>query len=142
MGLLSKAIITASPNPPRGGRPGQSVAEGYPKRMSAKAKAKVVQDMLLNYWLQNSPFQGIVLGLPKYAGEAGVEQFLATVAVIVASFGGLIRLPSKNILILFSHTLDRELLVHRLTRTLRTQALVSFKAVSPGEALARIQSCL
>jgi hypothetical protein len=137
MGLLSKAITA---NPSKRSRPGQSVARGHPKRLPAGAK--VVQGMIQNYWLQNSSFQGIVLGMPKYAGEAGFEQFFATAASIVVSFGGIIRLPSRNILVLFSRTLDRELLAHRLARTLRTQALVSFEAASPGEAFSRIQSCL
>lgn len=138
MGLLSRAVTANSLE----FHPGQAAAQGPAGGRPKGSGADAVRDMIWGYWIQNSPCQGIVLGLPKYAGEAGVEQFFAAAASIAASFGGSIRLPSKNILILFSHALDRELLVHRLTKTLRTRVLISFDAVSPGEIFSRIQPWL
>jgi hypothetical protein len=135
MGLLSKAITA---NPP-GFRPGQAA--------QVPAGTEEVRNIIRGYWLRNPSCQGIVLELPEYAKrdcfpEAGFETFFGTVASMVASFGRAVRLPSKNILILFSKAGDRELLTHRLVKSLRTRALASFEADSPGEVLSRIQSCL
>jgi hypothetical protein len=130
MGLLSKAVTA---NPP-GFRPGRATR--------LPAGTEVVQNVIRGYWLRNPSCQGIVLELPEYAGEAGFERFFGTAASMIASFGRAIRLPSKNILILFSKTGDRELLTHRLVKSLRTKALASFEADSPGEILSRIQSFL
>ncbi|MDR0388285.1 MAG: hypothetical protein LBH57_09655 [Treponema sp.] len=130
MGLLSRAITV---NPP-GLRPGQAA--------QVFAGTEAVRNALRNYWLQNSSFQGIVLELPEHAGGAGFKTFFAAVSSMVASIGRALPLSSKNVLFLFSKDLDRELLTHRLVKTLRTRALVSFEADSPGEAFSWIQSCL
>jgi hypothetical protein len=150
MGLLSKAITA---NPP-GFRPGQAA--------QVPAGTEGVRDMIRGYWLRNPSCQGIVLELPEHARrdcspeagfkevsfqeagfqESGFEMFFGTAASLVASFGRAVRLPSKNILILFSKAGDRELLTHRLVKSLRTRVLASFEADSPGEVLSRIKSCL
>jgi hypothetical protein len=127
MGLLSKAITVQVP------------VGGHPKQPGG---AEAVRNMVRGYWLQNPSFQGIVLEPPKYAGEAGDEKFFEAAASMTASFGRAVCLPSKNVLILFSKAGDRELLTHRMVKTLRTRALASFEAESPEEALFRIQSCL
>jgi hypothetical protein len=132
MGLLSKAIISASPP----ARPEQAAQE----RRNAGEKA--VWNELRNHWLRNPSSQGIVLELPERLGEAGFETFFAMAASMASSVGRTVPLPSKNILILFSKARDRELLTHRLAKSLRTRALASFEAGSPGEAFSRIQSCL
>jgi hypothetical protein len=140
MGLLSKAITAKPPVT----RPKQdSVVQAPPAVFSdPSAGTGLILKAIKRYWLQNPSYQGIVLSLPQYAGEAGFEKFFVKVTSMVASFGYTNRLPSKGILILFSKTRDRELLTHRLVKTLRTKALVSFEAESPDEALSRIQSCL
>lgn len=133
MGLLGKAI-TANP-------PGRTAAAQVPAaHPQGVAGMEAVREMIRAYWLQHSSCQGIVLGPPNYTGEEDFKKFFAAAISAASSFGKIICLPSKNILILFSKTLDRELLTHRLTRTLRTRALTSFEAESPGEVLSRIQS--
>jgi hypothetical protein len=97
---------------------------------------------LRDYWRQNPSFQGVVLELPEKSGNAGAVSFFAAAASMAVSIGRAVPLSSKNVLILFSKARDRELLTHRLAKSLRTRALVSFEAKSPGEAFSRIQSCL
>jgi hypothetical protein len=139
MGLLSKAITVNPPVP----RPKEDTPRVSPVLPSAPpGDTKPVREALERYWLQNSSFQGIILGLPKYAGEGKEKKFFDMVTLMVASFGYTVSLPAKSILILFSKTRDRELLTHRLVKTLRTRALVSFEAESPEDALSRIRSCL
>jgi hypothetical protein len=133
MGLLSKAI-TVNPPAVRQKQVSAGIRPGQP------AGAEAVQDQIRGYWRQNPSFQGIVLERPDHSGEAGDKTFFASTASAAASLGRVIRLPSKNILILFPKALDRELLIHRLVRTLRARALAGFEAGSPGEAFSRIQS--
>jgi hypothetical protein len=135
MGLLGKAITA---NPP-GRTAAAQVSAAHPQR---SAGMEAVEEKIRAYCLQHSSCQGIVLGSPNYAGEGKFEKFFATAVSAASSFGKTICLPSKNILILFSKNLDRELLTHRLVRTLRTRALTSFEADSPGEVLSWIQLCL
>ncbi|MDR2742637.1 MAG: hypothetical protein LBB98_10870 [Treponema sp.] len=134
MGLLSKAITA---HPPVASA--QASAVTYPKQPAGE---KAVLNALWNYWRQNPSFQGIVLELPKSPGKAEFEAFFTAAASLAASIGRTIPLPSKNILILFSKVRDRELLTHRLVKSLRTRALAGFEAKSPGEAFSMIQFCL
>jgi hypothetical protein len=134
MGLLSRAVTAHSPAASvrvfSGARPGHPGGE------------KAVLNALQNYWRLNPSFQGIVLEGPKTPGEAEFELFFDAAASMASSVGRAVPLPSKNILILFPQAPDRELLTHRLVKSLRTRALASFEAKSPGEAFSRIQSCL
>ncbi|MDR2246958.1 MAG: hypothetical protein LBE17_09900 [Treponema sp.] len=134
MGLLGKA---STANPPER-TAGAQVPASHPEE---PAGMEAVREMIRAYWLHHSSCQGIVLEPPNYPGEAALKQFFAAAVSAASSFGKVICLPSKNILILFSKTLDRELLTHRLTRTLRARALTSFEAESPEEVLSRIPSC-
>jgi hypothetical protein len=105
---------------------------------------RTIQKALQGFWLPDSSYQGIILGLPKYAGKTGFEKFFGMVSSMVASFGHTLRLPSGDVLILFSPedsspSRDRDLLTHRLVKTLRTRALAGFHAESPEEVLSRIR---
>ncbi|MDR0377261.1 MAG: hypothetical protein LBH70_05655 [Spirochaetaceae bacterium] len=138
MGLLHKAITVNPSGFSSGEARGAQVSAAYPNEV---VSPEDLRDSILRYW-PNSPCQGIVLGPPEYLEEAGFEKFFAAADSMSASFGKAVGLPSKNILILFSKTLDRELLTHRLTKSLKTRVVASFEAGSPEEALSRIQSCL
>lgn len=139
MGLLSRAI-TVSPPVFRSTQDTAQVSSVTPSKPLDDTKP--VQEAVEKYWLQNSSCQGIILGLPSYAGAGKEKRFFDMVTRMVASFGYTISLPAKNILVLFSGTRDRELLTHRLVKTLRTRALANFEAESPEEVLSRIRSCL
>jgi hypothetical protein len=101
-----------------------------------------VREALLNYGLNNPVYQGIVLDVPKDTGQNKLERYFSLVSFMVASFGNTIRLPSNCALILLPGTKDRQLIGHRLAKTLRTNALADFEAGKVDQALSRIQSFL
>jgi hypothetical protein len=61
---------------------------------------------------------------------------------MAGSMGLIVVLPSKRALILFPPRLDRELIAHRLSTSLATEALVCFEADNPDKALELIQPYL
>jgi hypothetical protein len=90
----------------------------------------------------NSRFNGIVLDLPAGMAEDQAEDFNKAVYNMTALLGITITLPSRRSLILLPDPLDKELIAHRLSRSLNTKAPMVFKAESPGEALDLIRSYL
>ncbi|GHV61043.1 hypothetical protein AGMMS49587_04140 [Spirochaetia bacterium] len=76
--------------------------------------------------------QGILLELPaginppSAAWEA--EKFSVQVNRMVSALGAAAALPSRRCLVLFPNTIDRELLAHRLSKSLKTAALSVFTA--------------
>jgi hypothetical protein len=62
--------------------------------------------------------------------------------MMVSSFGSAITLPSRNTLILFPASLDRELIAHRLSKSLHRSCVCSFAADNPDSAFAVIQPFL
>jgi hypothetical protein len=83
----------------------------------------------------NSEFNGIVLDLPAGAGEGKAEEFNKAVCNMASLVGLTLALPSGRSLVLFPDPLDKELIAHRLSNSLNAEALLVFKAASPGEAL-------
>ncbi|GHU96078.1 hypothetical protein FACS189479_09750 [Spirochaetia bacterium] len=69
--------------------------------------------------------QGIVLELPAVPGT---EEFSVRVNRAVTALGAAAALPSRRCLVLFSGAIDRDLLAHRLSKSLNTQALAVFMA--------------
>jgi thymidine phosphorylase len=69
--------------------------------------------------------QGIVLELP---GGLRAEEFSLRVNHMVSALGAAVALPSRHSLVLFSGTIDQELLAHRLSKSLKTKALSVFTA--------------
>jgi hypothetical protein len=138
MGLLRKAI-TSNPSIPQGKG---DFGPAKPAPSPLKGTDEAVREALLNYGLNNQAYQGIVLDMPKDAGQDKAERYFSLVSFMVASFGNAIRLPSNCALILLPGTRDRQLIGHRLARTLRTNALADFEAENTDQALSRIQSFL
>jgi hypothetical protein len=72
---------------------------------------------------------GIILSCPKnYDKKEGGETFNQQLNRIIAALGSAVPLPSGHSLVLFSNTIDRELLAHRLSKSLETEAPVIFQA--------------
>jgi hypothetical protein len=67
------------------------------------------------------PIQGIVLELPGGINFPQVNR-------IVSALGTATALPSRRCLVLFPNTVDRELLAHRLSKSLKTKILAAFMA--------------
>ncbi|GHV14374.1 hypothetical protein FACS189491_10610 [Spirochaetia bacterium] len=106
MGLLAKAVFIRIIPPPG------LLMQGQKKRDSLPAADAV-------------PVQGIVLELP---GGRDSEEFSAQVNRMVSVLGAVKTLPSRHCLVLFSNTIDRELLAHRLSKGLKTRVLSAFTA--------------
>jgi hypothetical protein len=128
MGLLNKAISAGPP-------------ASRPPAAKLPVDIRTVEKALEGFWRAGSTYQGIIL---ERSGDAGSERFFARASSMAASFGRSFRLPSGDALILFSPgsgspSRDRDLITHRLVKTLRTRALAVFHAGSPEEALSRAQ---
>jgi hypothetical protein len=110
-------------------------------QIRAQPRRPPVWDKLAAYGKDRSGFQGIVLEPPGDM-EEGPEEFTARVAAMVASFGTALTLPAAGTLILFDKSKDRELISHRISKTLRTRALFNFQADNPGDAYKLLQAYL
>jgi hypothetical protein len=124
MGLLSKAAVKMT-------EPAETVASAAPEGDIARELEK--------HFSANSSMQGIVLEIPPgFNAKKEGEDFGARVSRIVAIIGSALPLPPRAILTLFSGTSDRELIAHRLERSLNTKILTAFTAESVVEALKHI----
>jgi hypothetical protein len=124
MGLLAKATFS-------GGEPLGLLRRGQKERdglLSPAAGAVQRAIQKFNDAANTSgaaSLQGIVLEAP---GGLGSEEFSAQVNRIVSAFGTASALPSRRCLVLFPGAIDRELLAHRLSKSLKTLVLSVFTA--------------
>jgi hypothetical protein len=100
---------------------------------AAAGKEKTGQE-IQEYRKTHPAFQAIVLELPENAGETG-ESFGEKVSRMAGAFGSVLSLPPGNSLVLIPANLDRELLAHRLSKSLNTRILCQFEADDPDKAL-------
>jgi hypothetical protein len=90
----------------------------------------------LSQYHQSYPsFQGILLEPPDTMGEDEKDDFPRQISAMVSSFAVVVEFPPRRSLILFPTSMDRELLMHRLTKSLKTGALFAFEADNPDTAL-------
>jgi hypothetical protein len=101
-----------------------------------------LRDGISRYARSYPRFQGILLKIPVMMDEDGLEGFVTQVEAMTASFGQLIRAPMPWTLILFPPSLDRELISHRITKTLKTLAPLNFEADSSDKALSLLRPYL
>jgi hypothetical protein len=111
---------------------------GEPKK-KAPGKTDGLFDALTRYHKSYPSFQGTVLEPPDTIGEDEKSDFLRQVSAMVSSFGTVAAFPSRRNLILFPKSMDRELVMHRLTNSLKAKALFAFEADNPDRALELIQ---
>jgi hypothetical protein len=114
---------------------GDGAADQYPVNASDPVEVAITQ-----YCRIHSEFNGIILDIPAGTAEEDTEQFNKTVSGMVALFGTTVLLPSKRSLVLLARPMDKELIAHRLSKSLNTKALLVFEAGNPGEALSLIRS--
>jgi hypothetical protein len=91
----------------------------------AAVKAGDAEYEIREYHKNQPSFQGIVLKI----------SFDQKISRIVSDLGAAVSLSWKNTLVLIPEFLDRELLAHRLSKSLNAQVLYQFEADDPGEAL-------
>jgi hypothetical protein len=97
-----------------------------------------VENSVGDYCKQHPAFQGIVLELPT--DEDGRSLALRQLDQMVSSLGVVIRLNKTRDLALFPQEMDRELIVHRLVKSLGVLCPRSFEADSPERAFAILES--
>ena len=125
MGLLSKASA-------------KIVSESASAYENAE-ESNTLEGQIAQYHQSHAYFNCVVLEIPDSAEKAN---FCESVSGIIHTAGIVISLPSGHPLILLPITMDRELIAHRLSKSLSTGALQSFEAKSPKSVLSRIQSLI
>ena len=104
-----------------------------------------VEKQIADYYRMHLDFNCIVLECPPAGSEHGVSgqlNFCGKVSAIIEKTGTVIPLPSGRPLILSPIMIDRELIAHRLSKTLDTEVLMSFEANNPENVLIRIDSLI
>ena len=100
----------------------------------ADVKGGKLEEEISLFHRMHLDFSCIVLENP------GDTDFCSKVTVIVDKTGTVLSLPSGHSLILLPIVLDRELIAHRLSKTLNTKILLSFEANNPENVITRVDS--
>ena len=122
MGLLSRATINfASPNLDAVGS-----ETGLNKTLPPESEIKQFYDVY-------NVLNGIIFD------SKGDNNFHVKIQNIIDRAGTVIPLPSGNPLILLRGTVDRELITHRLSRSLDIMPVLSFEAETPENLIKQIR---
>jgi hypothetical protein len=88
-----------------------------------------LRNEIIRYCNMFTSIHGIILAYPpNYDEKKEGEPFCKQLNRIVAALGTAVPLSPRYCLVLFSNTVDRELLAHRLSKTMGTEAPVVFQA--------------
>ena len=101
-----------------------------------------IQDKISNYHQSHGEFNCIILEIPESAGEEEKVHFNENVIHMIGMAGNVIDLSSGCPLILLPREADRELIAHRLSSSLHSRTIMSFKTNSPESACENIHSLL
>jgi hypothetical protein len=123
MGLLQKAADKA------GSEPENNTTE-------AAGDHEYIEGIIRNFHHTQGSFQGIILEIPPENRGESREVFCEKVSLMASAFGQVFPLSPENLLVLIPDKLDRELLAHRLSKSLNTQVPACFSADDPPGALA------
>jgi hypothetical protein len=133
MGLLGKAT---EKNKNRAKRADESPALEEQKKFRGETpgfpESGIVGELeseIARYCNTFTSVHGIVLSCPKnYDENKEGESFIRLLNRILAALGTAVPLSSGYSLVLFPNTIDRELLAHRLSRSLETETPVVFQS--------------
>lgn len=122
MGLLGKAAVLDK-------------EETVPPSEAALLNEAVLPNeaVLIEYQKQNPSFSCIVIDSPVNP---------ETVSYMTRLFGTVSALPDGRSLVLLPAALDRDLIAHRLSASLKTKTLAAVSADNPDKALAEIRPYL
>jgi hypothetical protein len=98
-----------------------------------------IKKELIQYHTAHGVFNGIIFEAPKTREQSTSGD---PVSAITASFAVTLSLPAFRCLMLFPSSIDKELVAHRISKTLKREALCIFESGSPGEALERLRPYL
>jgi hypothetical protein len=91
-----------------------------------------INEVLVHYQRDHVVFNGIIFEAPQNRGPSG---YIDPVSAITASFAVTLSLPMFRCLMLFPSSVDKELVAHRISKTLKREALCIFESKSTGRAL-------
>ena len=125
----------------------QAPAPGFDTPLEAEEKTEhqKLEEEIAQFHQTHLDFNCIVLENPavKLSHDLTAQSaFCEKVSSVVDKAGTVIPLPSDRPLVLFPVVMDRELIAHRLSKTLDAVVLLSFQANNPENALTRIDSLM
>jgi hypothetical protein len=113
----------------RWGPDGEFPAEPPPEYASVHGLPGALKNEIIKYCNTFTSVNGIILAYPHNFDEKKEgESFCHQVNRMTAVLGTAIPLSTRYSLVLFSNTVDRELLAHRLSKSLETEVPVVFQA--------------
>jgi hypothetical protein len=89
-----------------------------------------IKAALLQYHMTHPAFNGIIFEAPENRGG-----YVDSVSATTASFAVTLSLPAFRCLMLFPSSVDKDLVAHRISKTLKREALCIFESESTGKAL-------
>jgi hypothetical protein len=147
MGLLSKAVekTQGSAKTAEGGKRGKirENAPVPPEYQAVDGLPGELKNEIIKYCNTYTSVHGIVLSYPRHYDEKKEgESFNRQVNRIIAVLGTAVPLSPRYSLVLFSNTIDRELLAHRLSRSLKTEVPVVFQSDNAASVVEYIRPYL
>jgi hypothetical protein len=136
MGLLSKAVEKKR-NSAKRAVESPALKEGEfqeeipvpPEYKAADRLPGELKNEIIRHCNTFTSVHGIILSYPKnFSEEKEGESFIRQLSRITAALGTAVSLSPRYSLVLFSNTIDRELLAHRLSRTLEAETPVVFQS--------------
>jgi hypothetical protein len=129
MGLLNKALF-------------QEEADVTKKTTSTENESGLLNE-IARYHRANSLFYGIVFEIlsGKQTKKQAAKLF-DDISALIGTLGTVIDLPSRRVLALLPHSLDRAVITHRISTSLGAGIVDDFEADSPDAAFKRVQDYL
>ena len=136
MGLLSKAGSRAAGDGDKD--PSPDIILETPG--DAVESPHTLKDQIAQYNRIYADFNCIILDFPASSGKEARTQFFNKVSKMITLSGTVLQLDSGRPLILFPVVKDRELIAHRLSKSLSSKALLSCEASSPEDVINHLNS--
>jgi hypothetical protein len=149
MGLLSKAAEKKQGSANRAG--GNAGGQGKnrekvlvpPEYRAVDGLPGELKNEIVKYCNTYTSVHGMILSYPQnYDEKKEGESFNRQVNRIIAVLGTAVPLSPRYSLVLFSNIIDRELLAHRLSRSLKTEVPVVFHSDNPAQVVEYIRPYL
>lgn len=101
----------------------------------------ILNDTLEQYFYINSSFGGLIIIIPEDF-HSNSEIFIDKISPMVSHFAQVEELGPHHCLLLFPGSLDRDLVAHRLAKSLKIDIPLVFYAINPAEAFNKIMPYL
>lgn len=149
MGLLSRAAekvdaaASADGGPIGKKRGGGREVPVPPEYEAVDGLPSELKNEIIKYCNTYTSVHGIVISYPPhYDAEKEGESFNQQLNRIITALGTAVSLPSGHSLILFSNTVDQDLLAHRLSKSLEAEIPVVFQSDNAASVVEYIRPYL